>query len=110
MKGMRQTENENDDWRDLWAELKARLAAKLEALNDEVRAYPTPIARCDDQLPKLLDRRAALQRLVRRADDQAEAALTDAQFVELVEELTRDDEDDAQLAALRERARGLLTE
>lgn len=105
---MRQTEN--DDWRELWAELKARLTAKLEALSEEVRAYPTPIARCDDQLPKLLDRRSAVQRLVRRANDQAEAGLTDAQFVELVEELTRDDEGDAQLAALRERARALLTE
>jgi hypothetical protein len=38
--------------------LVATLERRLAALAAEVRAYPTPIARCDDQLPALLARRA----------------------------------------------------
>ena len=37
--------------------LGSYLATRAEALKDEVRRYPTPIARCDDQLPKLLAER-----------------------------------------------------
>jgi len=47
-----------------FADLRDHLARKARELNDEVRRYPTPIARCDDQLPKLLEQRA---RAVRRS-------------------------------------------
>ena len=40
-----------------WTELVAALREQESRLSAEVRAYPTPIARCDDQLPKLLDQR-----------------------------------------------------
>ena len=40
-----------------WTELVAALQEQEARLSAEVRAYPTPIARCDDQLPKLLDQR-----------------------------------------------------
>ncbi|HEX3097464.1 MAG TPA: hypothetical protein VHQ02_07075 [Usitatibacter sp.] len=40
-----------------WRSLHARLEDHARALADEVRAYPTPIARCDDQLPGLIARR-----------------------------------------------------
>jgi hypothetical protein len=37
--------------------LVSELSERLDALSREVREYPGPIARCDDQLPALLDRR-----------------------------------------------------
>ena len=40
-----------------WATLRTHLEAKTRELNAEVHSYPTPIARCDDQLPKLLEQR-----------------------------------------------------
>jgi len=36
------------------------LDAKIAALSDEIRRYPAPIARCDEQLTELLERRARL--------------------------------------------------
>ena len=34
------------------------LEQRLAELSDEIRHYPTPIARCDDQLADLLERRS----------------------------------------------------
>ena len=95
--------------RTLWTQVKARLSANLAELREEVRAYPTPIARCDDQLPKLLDRRAAAQRRVRLAEDQVVDGFDDARLAALIEEFTGGDDDDPELAALRREARALLT-
>ena len=39
----------------------AELRRRLEALNLEIRNYPTPIARCDDQLTGLIEARAKAQ-------------------------------------------------
>ena len=36
------------------------LAERIEELSREIRNYPTPIARCDEQLTALLDERARL--------------------------------------------------
>jgi hypothetical protein len=36
------------------------LDARIAKLSDEIRRYPTPIARCDEQLTELLERRARL--------------------------------------------------
>lgn len=41
----------------IWAALEAHLADRFRQLNAEIRHYPTPIARCDDQLPKLIEQR-----------------------------------------------------
>lgn len=48
-------------------ELVAALERRLAELAAEVRAYPGPIARCDDQLPALIERR-------RRTHEALEAA------------------------------------
>jgi hypothetical protein len=40
--------------------MSACLKRKLAELNEEIRNYPGPIARCDQQLPALLDERARL--------------------------------------------------
>lgn|SRR5262252_2023951 len=47
-----------------WAALHAHFEERSKALSAEVRSYPTPIARCDEQLTKLIEQRDnALQRL-----------------------------------------------
>ncbi len=42
---------------------KARtdLAAELARVNDEIKSYPQPIARCDAQLAGLLEERARIR-------------------------------------------------
>src|SRR5215467_9161879 len=41
----------------VWAALRHHLEARFRQCCDELRHYPTPIARCDDQLPKLIEQR-----------------------------------------------------
>jgi hypothetical protein len=50
-----------------WSALKAYLEQRSRELNAEVRGYPTPIARCDDQLPKLLEQRSRANEQLRLA-------------------------------------------
>ena len=48
------------------AQARARLAARLRELNEEIRAYPQPIARCDAQLGGLVEERAKVQAEIER--------------------------------------------
>ncbi|MFN2646014.1 MAG: hypothetical protein ABR570_13575 [Burkholderiales bacterium] len=41
--------------------MTAYLEKKLAELNEEIRNYPGPIARCDEHLPALLEERARLR-------------------------------------------------
>ena len=43
------------------------LVSRLATLSEEARTYPGPIARCDDQLPALLERRARVAEALQRA-------------------------------------------
>jgi len=52
------------------AELRRRLERRAAELSDEIRRYPTPIARCDEQLTDLLERRARVFELLRRLGDR----------------------------------------
>ena len=52
-----------------WSSLRARLEERRRELHEAVRAYPSPIARCDDQLPKLIAQRAAAQQACRLAGE-----------------------------------------
>jgi len=54
--------------------LAARLRARAAALAQEVRDYPTPIARCDEQLTGLLERRARLYRALGALEALAQGA------------------------------------
>jgi len=46
------------------------LRRRIDELSREIRAYPTPIARCDEQLTQLLEERARLmQQLATREDN-----------------------------------------
>jgi len=40
--------------------MNAHLEKRLAELNEEIRTYPGPIARCDEHLPALLEERARL--------------------------------------------------
>ena len=40
--------------------MRAELEMRIAVLSNEIRHYPTPIARCDEQLTQLLDERARL--------------------------------------------------
>ncbi|HEU4922224.1 MAG TPA: hypothetical protein VFT23_04030 [Burkholderiales bacterium] len=49
--------------------MKAELQRRIAELSEEIRRYPTPIARCDLHLPALLEERA---RLVEQLNSLAE--------------------------------------
>ena len=59
-------------------EIRAYLEHRRDALNDEVRRYPTPIARCDVQLTALLEKRAEVLRLLRESEAALPAAFAAA--------------------------------
>ena len=40
--------------------MRSELARRIAALSEEIRHYPTPIARCDLHLPALIEERALL--------------------------------------------------
>jgi hypothetical protein len=52
-----------------WATLRAHLEMRGRELYEQVRTYPTPIARCDVQLTKLIEERDAAFRRLQRAED-----------------------------------------
>ncbi len=50
--------------------MKPGLERRLAELNAEIRAYPGPIARCDQHLPALIEERAALLGRLRRLETE----------------------------------------
>jgi len=60
------------------AEIRAYLARRAAELNAAVRRYPTPIARCDEQLPALIEARREVQRLLEEGDATLAAAFAAA--------------------------------
>lgn len=69
------------------AALEVRLRARAAALAEEVRSYPTPIARCDDQLTGLLERRSRLYRLLEALEAFAHSAGSAAELAALEAEI-----------------------
>lgn len=51
---------------DATSETRARLTQRLRELNEEIRAYPQPIARCDAQLGGLVEERALIHAEIER--------------------------------------------
>jgi len=45
---------------------RRELADRLARVNDEIKSYPQPIARCDAQLAGLLEERARLRAQIER--------------------------------------------
>jgi hypothetical protein len=48
----------------------AELKQRIDALSLEIRGYPTPIARCDEQLTGLLEARARLLEELRALEER----------------------------------------
>ncbi|MGH8669605.1 MAG: hypothetical protein ACREUN_08810 [Burkholderiales bacterium] len=57
--------------------MSAWLEQRIAALSGEIRAYPTPIARCDEQLAALLEERSHLMSLIEKQGCSALALWTD---------------------------------
>jgi chorismate mutase len=53
--------------------MSAYLEKRLAELNEEIRHYPGPIARCDEHLPALLEERARLMAELEREPCPPEA-------------------------------------
>ena len=53
--------------------MSAHLRQRLAELNEEIRHYPGPIARCDEHLPALLEERARLMAELEREPCPPEA-------------------------------------
>lgn len=51
--------------------MRAELVNRIEQLSLEIRHYPTPIARCDEQLAGLLEERSGLLLLLSRDQEPA---------------------------------------
>ena len=57
---------------------RSELQRHLEAVCDEIRRYPTPIARCDEQLTALIEERSKLFALL---DEKQNPCTPDAVWV-----------------------------
>jgi hypothetical protein len=55
--------------------MKTELQARLAALNQEIRHYPTPIARCDLHLPALIEERAKLQQQLNELEQESDGGV-----------------------------------
>jgi hypothetical protein len=100
---------------DVWMGLRKHLEHRSRELNDEVAHYPTPIARCDVQLTKLLEQRARVLQLSRQARNIGPPTADDEQTVwrqraiDLLANLDAGSDDDVE-ASLRARLRALLSQ
>jgi hypothetical protein len=90
-----------------WVALQNRLEIRSRELQLEVRIYPTPIARCDEQLTKVIAERDAVfrqLRLARDLDGTRSAVASDEWFSRLREfAIGLELSDDVVMAGLRER-------
>jgi hypothetical protein len=66
---------------------RAYLERRIEQLNEEVRHYPGPIARCDDQLTGLLEQRSSALAQLQRLESLGERGLPRADGIGLAGEL-----------------------
>jgi hypothetical protein len=59
----------------------AELQREIARLSEEIRHYPTPIARCDEQLTALIDARSRLLALLSRNQEPDAGCTPDAIWV-----------------------------
>ena len=60
-----------------WDKVKACLESERERVHAEIRAYPTPIPRCDAQFNHLIERRERLFQELARLDAARSSAAAD---------------------------------
>jgi hypothetical protein len=56
--------------------MSAWIEKRIAELSEEIRRYPTPIARCDEHLPALLEERSRLMSELEKQRCSAEALWT----------------------------------
>ena len=61
--------------------MRDELLERIEQLSFEIRHYPTPIARCDEQLTALLDERSRLLVLLETNEKRANSCTPEALWV-----------------------------
>jgi hypothetical protein len=49
--------------------MTSELEQRIAVLSEEIRRYPTPLARCDEQLTSLLEERSRLVARLRRLEE-----------------------------------------
>jgi hypothetical protein len=57
-----------------WEGIRAQLESERQRTLEEIRAYPTPIPRCDQQFNLLIERRERLFQELARLDDIARSS------------------------------------
>jgi hypothetical protein len=57
-----------------WDSIRIRLENERKRVAEEIRAYPTPIPRCDEQFNHLIERRERLADALARLDATARSA------------------------------------
>jgi hypothetical protein len=61
--------------------IRSEMISRIASLSEEIRNYPTPIARCDEQLIALIDERSALLALLHKNENPEPACSPDAIWV-----------------------------
>ena len=97
-----------------WSELKSYLERRSRELNEEVRNYPTPIARCDEQLTKLIEQRTRAINNLKRVTDAGATPAGDAdrRWLAALDAFSADPQaatDDDTEIAIRSRLRAALS-
>jgi hypothetical protein len=89
-----------------WFALRDRLEAHSLELHNEVHTYPTPIARCDEQLTQAIEARDAAFRRLRVATelDGTRRVIARAEWIARLQTFVASlDEEDDRIAAARAR-------
>jgi hypothetical protein len=81
-----------------WHALRGQVAARFRALNNEIRHYPSPIARCDEQLTHLIEKRDRVRALQERMAAAERSGPDAARLRDILEEALGDDEIAAAMA------------
>jgi hypothetical protein len=68
----------------IYRDIISRLEDRKRSLDLEIRNYPTPITRCDDQFNYLLQRRTTLSRQLTRMRAPSDEGLALNEYVELI--------------------------
>jgi len=58
--------------------MRAELVHRIEELSREIRNYPTPIARCDEQLGGLIEERARLLQQMKEFQEETDGGFNAA--------------------------------
>ena len=58
--------------------MRAELLQRIEQLSQEIRHYPTPIARCDLHLPSLIEERAKLLQQLKEIQETSDGGVNAA--------------------------------